>query len=648
MQDLLSPESNDEIDLRDVFNILWVYKFFITVICALCIIYSGYYALTTDKKYTSTAIFQLGKDNASGISLGRELTTLANIAGYSTGSDSPISIDQINGRIFIQKLDAKLNFQADPYFNKYSPNSNSVDPIWKSLIKRAIGWQKSPIDTQEAIWQEIVGNFTKNILVSETQGDSIKISATHESPQRAAKIANIIMDEIISYKKNRRNTQQDKQLTYLSNTLAKALTDLEISQSNLKEFALKSGSMPLESFAVGSLQLDALREQLSRTSKLHEAVAALLVVLQNKTQNQNDYLALRQKFPIVDQVEFRRVLGQNEIISSWNWPEASSVSAVFDTLSERKSRLQSQINTSQKNAERSGLALETYARLEREAKIAEASYTVLIEQVKAQSMAAGYRPDQTEIFEYASASINPSFPNRKLVLVLGAFFGLFIGAVLSLVLAYSRGVYYSKKSLRIATQARLTANIKTLLPLRNKTLDSVSTMLLKKPRPILRNMTMEIHKSALTQVVVTSSGAKMTSNSVARALASYMQSKTMKIAVINFSSKAKKLDIDSERLSVGSFVVVDSTDHISVLKPDIDLAAMELLSHRDFWKKIKALNSTFDLVFLCADNFDAVSLLSALEGQKVFHITIAKTKKTKSTSLMHMRSLLPIQGLFYD
>ena len=86
--------------------------------------------------------------------------------------------------------------------------------------------------------------------------------------------------------------------------------------------------------------------------------------------------ALRQQFPIVDQVEFRRVLGQNEIISSWSWPDASSVDAVFDTLTERKNRLQSQINASQIDAERSGLALETYAKLEREAKIAEATYTV--------------------------------------------------------------------------------------------------------------------------------------------------------------------------------------------------------------------------------------------------------------------------------
>ena len=485
-------------------------------------------------------------------------------------------------------------------------------------------------------------------MLDETQDGSVKIVVTHVNPQRAAEIANAIMNEVISNAKNKKDAEQDQQLSYLSNTLARALSDLEVSQSNLKEFALENSALPLESFAAGSLQLDALREQLSRTSELHEAVAALSLMLQNKTTDQKNYMVLRQQFPIVDQVEFRRVLGQNEIINSWSWPEASSVGAVLDTLSDRKSRLKSQINASQLDAERSGLALETYAKLEREAKISEATYTVLIEQVKAQSMVAGYRPDKTEVYEYASPSISPSAPKRSLILALGAVLGLFVGAALSLVLALRRGVYYSKNSLITGAQARLTASVRALLPLRNKSLNDLNTMLVKKPRSVLRDVAVEIHKSAATQVVVTSSRAKLTGSDVARALASYMQSDTMTVAVIDFSSRAKKLDIDRERLSVGSFVVAESAGHVSILRPDGDLAAMELLSQRGFWKNTQSLNSTFDLVFLCADNGDAISLLSAVEGQKTFHITLARTKNTKSATLAQMRSLLPIQGLLYD
>ena len=647
MQDYLKPESNDEIDLRELFITLWAYKLFIACACALGILFGSYYALNAEKEFTSTAIFKIDQSKSGGISLGRELGALASLAGFGDSTaDSILPTDQVTGRIFIEKLDAKLNFQADPYFNTYNPNS--LDPLWKSLIKRAIGWQKSSIDPQEAIWQGIVKKYTKSIVLDETPDGAVKIVVTHVNPQRAAEISNTIMDEIISTLENKKNTEQDAQLSYLSNTLAKALSDLEASQSSLKQFALENSALPLESFAARSLQLDGLREQLSRTTELYDAVVALSSMLQNKTTDQKSYLALRQQFPIVDQVEFRRVLGQNEIISSWSWPEASSVDAVFDTLTERKNRLQSQINASQIDAERSGLALETYAKLEREAKIAEATYTVMIEQVKAQSMASGYRPDRTEVYEYASPSISPSAPKRSLILALGAVLGLFVGTALSLALALRRGVYYSKNSLIAGAQAGITASVSTLLPVRNKSLNDLNTMLIKKPRPVLRDVAVEIHKSSAKQVVVTASRTKLTGNDVARALASYMQSDTVKVAVVDFSSRAKKLGIDLERLSVGSFVVAESAGNISILRPDGDLAAMELLSQRSFWKNIQSLNSTFDLVLLCADNSDAISLLSALEGQKMFHITIAKTKKTKSATLIHMRSLLPIQGLLYD
>ena len=647
MLDSLNTNSDDEIDQRELFMTLWAYKLFIVVTSVLGIIFAGYYIRNADKEFSSTAIFKLGQESSGGVSGGGDISALANLAGFGNAIvASSLPVDQVFGRIFIQNLDAKLNFYADPYFNTFNPNS--VDPIWKSQIKRAIGWQKPSTDAQEAIWQGIVSTYSANVAMSETKEGSLKIVATHVNPQRAAEIANGIMDRIISNSRNKKTQEQDKMLSYLSNTLAKALSDLEVTQSNSKEFALENSALPLESFAARSLELNGLRKQLSRTSELHEAVAALSLMLRNRTTDQNNYLTLRQQFPIVDQVEFRRVLGQNEIINSWSWPEASTVDATFDTLSERKSRLQSQINAAQIDAERSGLSLETYGKLEREAKIAEATYTVLIEQVKARTMAAGHRPDKTEVYEYASVSINPSAPKRSLILALGAILGLFLGAGLSLFIALRRGVYYSKKSLRTGAQARLTASAKALLPLSNKSLKDLNTMLVKEPRTVLRDLAVEIHKSDTSQVAVTSSRAKLTGNDIARALASYMQSEFMKVAVIDFSSRAKKLDIDSERLSIGSFDVAESVGHISVLRPDGDLAAMELLSHRDFWEKTQSLNSTFDLVFLCADNGDAISLLSALEGQKTFHITLARTRKTKSATLMQMRSLLPIKGLFCD
>ena len=648
MQDSLNSKTDDEIDLYEIFMFLWAYKLLIISTCVLGILIGFYWLQNTDKKFISSATFKLDSNKSSGFSLNSaDFGALASLSGVgSSANNFSLPIDKVSGTVFIKKIDAVINFSADPYFNTYNPNS--VDPAWKSFIKRTIGWQKPSVIAEEAIWQGIVSNYLKNVTLDETKKGSAKISVTHVNPQRAAQIANEVMDLIINEAKLEKISKQDERLTYLSYTLAKALNDLELSQSKLKEFTLKNSAFPNERFAAGSSALNVLRAQLKRTTDLHNAVAELSLILQNKTINQNDYLELRQKFPIVDQVEFRRILGQNEIINSWNWPKASSVDAVFDTLSDRINRLQSDINELQINADRSGVALEAYAKLEREAKIAEATYTVLIEQVKAQSITAGYQADNSEIYEYASAPTTPSSPKRNQVLPIGAVLGLSLGIALSYLLALIQGVHYSRRSLKSGTQAHLTYSVRSLLHLRNKSLSDLNTILTKKPLPILRDVAVEIHKSGATQIVITSSRSRLSGDDASRAIASYMQSDTLKIAVLRFSSKAKNPDIDCERLSTGAFVVAEHVGCVSVLRPDGDLKAMELLGKKDFRESIQSLCSAFDLVFLSADNSDAISLLSALDGQKAFHITLARTRKTKSITLKNMRSRLPIQGLLHD
>jgi uncharacterized protein involved in exopolysaccharide biosynthesis len=648
MQNTPTSSTNNEIDLSELFVTLWAYKLLIAIICIIGILYAGYYSLNASKVFTSTAIFKLNDQQSNRISINKEISSLVNLAGLARNSSSGISLSKLNGRIFIEEIDAKVDFQNDPYFNNY--NNKIEEPTWKSIIKRVIGWQKSSTNIQEIIWDGITRKYKQNIKVSKNDDGSTSIIVTHSDSVRAAKIANIVMKEIIFITKNDADTQQDNQLSYLSNTLAKSLSDLEISQSKLKAFALDNSALPLKSFAVGSFQLETLRENLSRTTELHEAIAQLSFMLKNKTITKMDYLSLRKKHPIVDQVEFRQVLGQNETFGSWNWPKISTVTTVLESLSERKNMLISQIDTSKVEAQRTSQALEVYGRLQREAKIAEATYTVLIEQVKAQSMMAGYRPSKAEIYEYASPATGPTVSSRKLILALGAGLGLLVGFTLAIVIAYFRGVLYSKKSLIGSTQARLNASSKALMTFRNKSLKEINKKIAKNPLPVLRDISVEIHKSGVTEAIFTSSRTRLKANEIAQALALTMQSEDTKIAVINFSNKKNKYKIDDNKVSkeTGLFDVRASEGHVSVLTPEINIDTIELVKRKDFLENLRSLNSNYDLIFLCANDKDIISLIRVLEGQKVFHLTLARIKKTRLNTILSMRALLPIQGLLYD
>ena len=111
---------------------------------------------------------------------------------------------------------------------------------------------------------------------------------------------------------------------------------------------------------------------------------------------------MRNDYPLVDDVNFRRILGMSESISGWSWPEAATLDAVADTLLDRIQRLKVEINDIEKEAQKFASSAEQLSRLKRDAKIAEATYTVLIEQVKSQSLVAGYRPDTFKVFEFST------------------------------------------------------------------------------------------------------------------------------------------------------------------------------------------------------------------------------------------------------
>jgi len=647
MQNSPGTSTGDEIDLGELFSTLWAHKFFIACICATGILLSGYYALSADKKFTAEAVFKLDNNPSSGIALTSEMSAVASLAGLNMASnETEIPFDEVMGREFIEYLDQLVNLRKDSYFNTYTPNT--VDPAWKTLIKNLVGWQKSPTNVQEIIWQGIATKYSDNVVIDATDDGALKVMVTHDNAHRAAKIANTIMTSIIIRKKNKQDLRQDQQLAYLAQTMANSLNDLENAQTNLKNFALENSALPLENFAAVSMQLDNLREQLIRTEEFYNALVEITNLLKLESTSDKDYLLLQQKNPVVDQVDFRRLLGQNEIINSWNWPDLTYVNAISNTMYDRMARLKSSINVKQLEAKRSGIALEKYAKLERESEIAEATYTVLIEQVKAQSMMAGYRPDNSEIYEYASPPLIPSKPKRNLILIIGALLGLFTGCAIALSSALIRGVFYSKRSLFAGAEAHFNLNVRPLMSLRKKQLKEINKRLNKRSRMILRDLAMEIYKSGADQITVTSSKSKLKGIDIAKVLSTYMQSETETIAIINFSEKNNKKISEQKTTLSESFIICEEQDQISVLHPNNNLGAIELLGQRDFKIKLELLNKNFDIVFLCADNAEAISLASALANEKTVHITVARLKRSKWKTLAHMRTLLPIQGLLHE
>ena len=631
----------NDIDLYELYNVLWYYKLLIILSIMMGIFYAGYFIINSKNIYTSTVVFKLAEDKSQNDTS----SLIGGLVGISTGKRSSLPEDKVKGRIFIEELDEKLNFKSDPYYNSYNPNFK--DPVWKSTLKKLIGWNKTQINQNEIIWQTIVLAYNNSVTLTETEAGAFKISVSHNDPNRSAYIANQITKKIIDDTEKERLIVLDEQLKYMYETVAVALDEVNSSQFNLKEFSIEYGALPIESFAAGSIQLDLFREQFAITKNLHNAVAELATLLKKNNLSQDDYISLQNKHPIINQVEFRRILGQSEIISTWNWPSENTVLNVLSTLSERLESLDLKIENSQKNAEISGDILDTYAKLKREATIAEASYSVLIERAKTQDVLAGYRSEKSEIFEYASPPNRASEPKRFLILALGAIIGLITGCVLALFLSLKKQVFYSKNKLFTTAQAKIVHRSKVFKALKKFEWDNKRKSLAQNQLLTLRNITQELYKSNSRYNIITSLDSRILASVVANAIAHFMMTRKSKIAIVDLSGHLIKSKSTTKANPKDHFLLSENKEFISIFVPNHAYESIDMFSHPNLLENLDLLTKAFDRTFICANNDDAISLSQIMEDETTFHVLISRRVHTKIKMLLNIKLYLPIQGLLH-
>ena len=184
-------------------------------------------------------------------------------------------------------------------------------------------------------------------------------------------------------------------------------------QENLKNYALENSAMAQENFISDSLKLDQIRMEQRKVKEIADLLSIIENFIKSGNLDDNSYEALRSSHPLVDDIEFRRILGMSETISAWSWPDIDTIDAVSATLNDRIQRLEVDISNIEENAQIYATSAEDLAKYTRDAKIAEATYTVLIEQVKSQSLAAGFQPETFKVFEYATPPLVAIIPQKK-------------------------------------------------------------------------------------------------------------------------------------------------------------------------------------------------------------------------------------------
>jgi len=642
-----SDIEDDELGPRELLAVLWSHKILITLFTGLSIFLAGHHALTTEKKFTAKAVFQIEQtDTSSNFNLPKELGGLASLAGIAdlgNMSSSEILLERATGREFIINVQRKFSLDQDPYFNSYITGSEYKDPFWKATIKKIIGWQKTELEKKAIIEFNVLKGFRENVLFELTEGGAIVISVTHANPQKASFYANNVMEEIRQMVESESKTAQDLRLTYLSETLADALQEMEDAQKNLKNYALENSALAQENFISDSLKLDQIRMEKRKVQEIADLLSVIESLIKSANLDSKSYEALRSSNPLVDDINFRRILGMSETISAWSWPNIETIDAVSATLRDRSKRLDVEITNIEENAQIYATSAEDLAKYTRDAKIAEATYTVLIEQVKSQSLAAGFQPNTFKVFEYATPPLGPSSPNRKLILAFGAVFGIFIGCALSLMNGARRGVYYTRSALLADARTNLSLKSKSIRRISRRSIADIVSLLSKRRIVELDEAALKLAYKKV--IYVMNYGGQPSSSNATRLLAVNSAQSGRSVVLCDTTGQAEK-DIKDKPTQDSSDLPIKSIgENISVMT---GAHGASFFTSKNFNTTIKELTSRFDQVFLCSSNKNTHIGLMALSEFEPGLVLISGLRRTKKIDIKNNKSRMPIDILFHD
>ena len=635
----------DEIDLRELFAALWAHKIIIVLITILFIFLSGYYSVNAKKIFTASAVFQIEETNtSSGFNISREMGALASLAGLASGgkaSNKELLLERVKGREFIIKLKESYSLDRDTFLNTYNPDYK--DPFWKAVIKKILGWGKTDLEKSAIIENNIINNYRKNVNLNITDAGAIEIYVKHIDPDKAFSYANKIMEEIRQLVEGESVAAQELRLAYLSETLADALQEMENAQENLKNYALKNSMMAQENFITDSLKLDQIRMEKRKVSEIADLLSVIENLIATEKLDASLYESLRSSHPLVDDIDFRRILGMSETISAWSWPDLETIQAVSATLRDRNKRLDIDINNIEENAKIYATSVEDLAKLKRDATIAEATYKVLIEQVKSQSLAAGFQPNTFKVFEFATKPLSPSSPKRKSILIFGAILGVLLASYVSWINAKRKGVYYTRSSLLTDARAELAFKSKSIRRLSRKSLSEIILLIAKRRMVTLDEAILQLKNKRI--IYVLNSGGYPTASNAAHLLAIQSAQSGRNVLLCDTTGQSKKQIEKNSTSDNSDSSTVKMGDNISLLM-EADGASFFLSTK--FSATIKDLTNRFDQVILCSSARNAQLGFMALAEFDPALVVISSLRKTRKADIKNIISRQHIDILFYD
>lgn len=217
---------DDEIDLQELFNVLWSGKVIIVSLTAFISILGVIYSLFLPNIYEAKSLLNSTSQSSS---LSGSLQSYSGLAGLA-GLNLPSTSNSDNSAKALEKLNSLSFFENNILPNIFLPNlmalkswdfeSNEINYDQSIYDSKSNNWVRDKSNSLQRVPSaqesfEVFINTNMHINVDQ-KSKFVSLSIKHQSPKVAKEWVELIVKEINSFYRNKDKSESEKAINYLS------------------------------------------------------------------------------------------------------------------------------------------------------------------------------------------------------------------------------------------------------------------------------------------------------------------------------------------------------------------------------------------------------------------------------------------------
>jgi len=223
--------ADDEIDLRELFNVIWQGKWLIVIITLVFSVGAVFFALSQPNQYKSSVLLApTSKDGQGGLgAMASQFGGLASLAGINLGGgggdSTTLALEVVKSRQFIAEFvnrhDLKMAIMATESWNE-SDNSLHINPeLYDQASQQWVRKVKPSKSIEPTDW-EVYKSFIKLLSTSkDKESGLVTLSIEYFSPIMAKQWLDWIVVELNNEMRKRDLSETQRNIDYLTNQLEK-------------------------------------------------------------------------------------------------------------------------------------------------------------------------------------------------------------------------------------------------------------------------------------------------------------------------------------------------------------------------------------------------------------------------------------------